>query len=202
MGKNQASSLELAKINSHYSHPFHLGNKIEFFSMTIMLDSEVKNYKARIYGIIDAIGTLGGTYGIVFWTIMLFYGTIRKNLYLISIINSLYQGDYNQENELWANEEQHNNALVKRDRQWQLFRQRLVRSGKTQTLPNVENQRESSLRNDTAFRVDRRENNDHYYDHKQSIENSKGEHSYDVLIKSLLPFKCWISNEENYARYK
>ena len=41
--------------------------------MTIMLDSEVKNYKARIYGIIDAIGTLGGTYGIVFWTIMLFY---------------------------------------------------------------------------------------------------------------------------------
>ena len=70
-----------------------------------MLDSEMKNYKASVYGIIDAIGTLGGTFEIVLWIIMLFYGSIRSNLYMFSTINSLSQSDTNQNNESGVKEE-------------------------------------------------------------------------------------------------
>ena len=74
--------------------------------MYITLDSEIKNYKARVYGIIDAIGTLGGAFEIIFWIIMLFYGSIRKNLYLYSVVNSLSQDDESE-----VNQQQHNNDL-------------------------------------------------------------------------------------------
>ena len=65
-----------------------------------MLDSEIKDYKARAYGIIDAIGTLGGTFEIAFWTIMLLYGSIRNNLYLFTVVNSLSEDNHKQDDEL------------------------------------------------------------------------------------------------------
>ena len=54
-----------------------------------MLDAKLKHYKSITYGIIDGIGTLGGVFEILFWFLMLFYGSIRENMYLFSVINSL-----------------------------------------------------------------------------------------------------------------
>ena len=63
----------------------------------ITLDSEEKHHSAKIYGIIDAIGTLGGVHEIVLWCIMLIYGSLRKNVYLFSIINHLIQTEQFQD---------------------------------------------------------------------------------------------------------
>ena len=67
------------------------------FEFQITLDSEEKHHSATIYGAIDAIGTLGGVYEIVLWCIMLIYGSLRKNVYLFSIINHLIQTEHLQD---------------------------------------------------------------------------------------------------------
>ena len=108
-----------------------------------MLDSEVKVYQARIYGIIDAIGTLGGAFEIVFWVIMLFYGSIRKNLYLLSVMDVLSKSDENHDNEREANHEQHDNIPITRNRhgyQFRKVRDRLHRS----TIPSSSNNQQTS----------------------------------------------------------
>ena len=63
----------------------------------LRLDSKVKHYKSITYGIIDAIGTLGGVFEILFWVLMLLYGSIRENMYLFSVINTLTQFNQNGE---------------------------------------------------------------------------------------------------------
>ena len=63
----------------------------------IMLDSEEKLYSAKVYGVIDAIGTLGGVHDIVLWCILFLYGSLRKNVYLFSIINRLIQTEQLQD---------------------------------------------------------------------------------------------------------
>ena len=67
------------------------------FELLISLDSEEKYHLAKIYGVIDAIGTLGGVHEIVLWCIILIYGSIRKNLCLFSIINRLIQTEQLQD---------------------------------------------------------------------------------------------------------
>ena len=64
--QNQVSFSELDLKNSHFAEVFSVNGKIDIFTMYITLDSEIKNYKARVYGIIDAIGTLGGAFEIIF----------------------------------------------------------------------------------------------------------------------------------------
>ena len=62
-----------------------------FLNFEVMLDAKVKHYKSITYGVIDAIGTLGGVFEILLWVLMLFYGSIRENMNLFYIINSLIQ---------------------------------------------------------------------------------------------------------------
>ena len=71
----------------------------------IYLDPEEKQYSVQIYRVIDAIGTLGGVHEILLWCIMLIYGSLRKNVYLFSIINRLIQTEQLQDT---ANEENKN----------------------------------------------------------------------------------------------
>ena len=83
------------------------------FEFQIMLDSEEKHHSAKIYGFIDAIGTLGGVHEILLWCIMLIYGSLRKNVCLFSIINRLIQTEQlqdttNEEN----NERRQNNQIL------------------------------------------------------------------------------------------
>ena len=68
--------LELEKKNS-YSSELEANNREKFLYLTLMLDSGIKHYSSKVYGIIDAIGTLGGVFEIIFWAIMLFYSNIR-----------------------------------------------------------------------------------------------------------------------------
>ena len=112
-----------------------------------MLDSEVKDYKARVYGVIDALGTLGGIFEIVFWTIMLFYGSIRNNLYLFTVVNSLSQDNHKQDGELWVKRNQHNNTLAIRGIYTQSNRQREANTDLTQAHTNLNNQHTSGSRN-------------------------------------------------------
>ena len=71
-----------------------------------MLDSEEKLHSAKIYGFIDAIGTLGGVHEIVLWCILLIYGSLRKNVYFFSIINRLIQTEQLQDTSQEDNREQ------------------------------------------------------------------------------------------------
>ena len=71
--------------------------KTALFEFQITLDSEEKHHSAKIYGVIDAIGTLGGVHEITLWCIILIYGSVRKNMYLFSIINSLIQSEQFQD---------------------------------------------------------------------------------------------------------
>ena len=70
---------------------------IDSLEFQVRLDSEEKHHSAKVYGIIDAIGTLGGVHDIVLWCIMLIYGSLRKNVYLFSIINCLIQSEQLQD---------------------------------------------------------------------------------------------------------
>ena len=85
----------------------NLSKKISL-EFQIMLGTEEKHFSAKIYGVIDAIGTLGGVHEIVLWCIMLFYGSLRKHVYLFSIINRLIQTEQLQDTDFEDNNEQQN----------------------------------------------------------------------------------------------
>ena len=51
------------------AHP-NTTNKL-LLQYELRLDSKVKHYKSITYGIIDAIGTLGGVFEILLWVLML-----------------------------------------------------------------------------------------------------------------------------------
>ena len=55
------------KTNSHITELDENNSDYDFALIRIMLDSEVKHYESRVYGVIDAIGTLGGIFEITFW---------------------------------------------------------------------------------------------------------------------------------------
>ena len=57
---------------------------------------------------IDALGTLGGVFEIIFWSIMLFYGSIRKNMLIFSIMNRLARTGHEQYDGPSAKDEQNN----------------------------------------------------------------------------------------------
>ena len=85
--------------NSYQTKSYAYNSSIDFFQLSILLDTEMKNYKARVYGIIDAIGTLGGAFEIISWIVLLLYGSIRQSLYLFSVVNSLIQNDHDRQYE-------------------------------------------------------------------------------------------------------
>ena len=72
-------------------------NYKKLLNFELRLDSKVRHYKSITYGIIDAIGTLGGVFEILLWVLMLFYGSIRENMYLFSVINTLTQFNQNED---------------------------------------------------------------------------------------------------------
>ena len=64
-----------------------------FLKFDVRLDAKVKHYNSMTYGIIEAIGTLGGVFEILFWILMLFYGSLSEKMYLLSVINTLTQDE-------------------------------------------------------------------------------------------------------------
>ena len=88
--KNKQGKFFRANNERRDSHDlFDTSTQKTTFEFQIMLDSEEKLHSAKIYGFIDAIGTLGGVHEIVLWCILLIYGSLRKNVYFFSIINRL-----------------------------------------------------------------------------------------------------------------
>ena len=134
LAKRQESSIEQAETNSFSYQNFHFSDdSAELFYFTLKLDSEVKNYKGRVYGIIDAIGTLGGAFEIILWIIILLYGSIRKNLYLFYTINSLVQSRHPQNNESSGKDEHDDNNMIARSRRNQQFNHIRLRLGRPKT---------------------------------------------------------------------
>ena len=66
-------------------------SSITSLEFQVLLDSEERHHSAKVYGAIDAIGTLGGVHEIILWCIMIIYGSFRRNVYMYSIINRLTQ---------------------------------------------------------------------------------------------------------------
>ena len=116
-----------------------------------MIDPEVKDYKSRVYGIVDAIGTLGDTYEIIFWIVMLFYGSIRKNLYQFSIVNSLIQNNDHQKDESKVDEGNLNNDMITRRRCNQQTSQSKIRLRQTKVHVENTNQRNRTIANKKIF---------------------------------------------------
>ena len=77
--KNKTGQFFRVKNERKDSHDlFDTSTQKTTFEFQIMLDSEEKLHSAKIYGFIDAIGTLGGVHEIVLWCILLIYGSLRK----------------------------------------------------------------------------------------------------------------------------
>ena len=87
--KKTGQFFTITKENIHTSE-LKSSNK-SLLNFDIRLDSEAKHYVSSTYGIIDAIGTLGGVFEILYWFMMLFYSSLRENMYSFSVINSLNQ---------------------------------------------------------------------------------------------------------------
>ena len=68
-----------------------------FVSLDIRLDTKVKHYKSITYGIIDAIGTLGGVFEILVWVLMIFYSSLREKMYLFFVINTIIQANKDED---------------------------------------------------------------------------------------------------------
>ena len=68
-------------------------------SIRIGLESEVKHFQSKTYRLIDAIGTIGGIFEIMFWLAMLIYGCIRKNMAIYYIVNRIISISNQQKDE-------------------------------------------------------------------------------------------------------
>ena len=145
------NSIRQAEINSFTTVAYVRDNAIDFFHLTLMIDPEVKDHKSRVYGIVDAIGTLGGAYEIIFWIVMLFYGSIRKNLYQFSIVNSLIQNNDHQKDESKVDEGNLNNDMITRRRCNQQASQSKIRLRQTKVHVENTNQRNRTIVNKKIF---------------------------------------------------
>ena len=64
-----------------------------------MADRRIRHFRSIAYGIIDALGTFGGVFEILFWLLMFLYGSFRESAYLFSVINCLIEINRNDETE-------------------------------------------------------------------------------------------------------
>ena len=114
-------------------HTIQNQTRVTTFEFQIMLGPEEKHYSAKVYGVIDAIGTLGGVHEIVLWCVMLIYGSLRKNVYLFSIINRLIQTEQLQDINLQDDREQRDGNQIPTSTHNQVIRQITNRLNNNQT---------------------------------------------------------------------
>ena len=86
------TSLNTADFQGAYSDHILMNVKIN-------LDSEVKHFQSKSYKFIDAVGTIGGIFEIMFWLTMLIYGCIRKNMAIYYIVNRIISISNQQKDE-------------------------------------------------------------------------------------------------------
>ena len=55
-------------------------------SIVVNLDPETKHHKITVYHLLEAIGTIGGLFELLFGGILILYLIIRKNLYYFSFL--------------------------------------------------------------------------------------------------------------------
>ena len=159
-----------------------------------MLDSKVKHYKSITYGVIDAIGTLGGVFEILFWALMLFYASIRENMYLFSVINTLIQinrnEDKHQNPQPGIDDANSNNAPTSRNKLGYIQRFSRNVNHRNQFSSNLRNRQTSSEVSPILFNRQKSAANNITQSDKE-ISTGTHSYSYSVLFKSLLPFsKC------------
>ena len=133
--KRQENFIGQAEINSYSTRTFIYNDFVDILYLDILLDTEMKEYKSKVYGILDAIGTLGGAFEIISWIVLLLYGSIRKHIYLFSAVNSLAYNTF-QNDEQSINEEHHGeDMMINRSRRIQQTGQ--SRIGYNQTMSHT-----------------------------------------------------------------
>ena len=166
-----------------------------------MLDAKLKHYKSITYGIIDGIGTLGGVFEILFWFLMLFYGSIRENMYLFSVINSLISINKDQDEKPRTDSRDIYDTPIAVNRFDQFAQNNKAISNRFRIPTNLVN-RQSNWEVSPILPL--RQYNKEITKMRSDTELGTRKHpySYSVLFKSWLPFfKCWIK-DESYSKYK
>ena len=69
-----------------------------FGEFTIMLDSDSIEYESNVNHILDVIGTIGGSFELVHYSILIIYITLRKNLYFYTMLKRIYDFKMSQNN--------------------------------------------------------------------------------------------------------
>ena len=168
-------------------------------NLQVQLDPQVTHYKSTTYGIIDAIGTLGGTFEILFWLLMLLYSSTRDNVYLFSVINSLIKINQD-ENDKWEADENKNKILNRTNRHEFLQSINKVIESRIQVKNCSGNMRSTweispiLLKHQDITRSIKVQND------ARSL--SKNSYPYSVLIKSWIPFLNRCTWDEEFSNYK
>ena len=75
------------QIKNLISRPTYI--RYQFATISVTLDLESKHYKSSVYHFLEAIGTIGGIYELLFQGILIMYISIRKSLYFYSFLAEL-----------------------------------------------------------------------------------------------------------------
>ena len=142
------NSIEWIETNNYSTKSFSHQGTTDFLQFIITLDAEVKDYKSRVYGFIDAIGTLGGAFEIISWIVLLLYGSIRKNLYYFSTLNSLTNENPHKNDESEIDEQHLDNDGISRNRPLQLQSQSKTRLWETKMHKTTHQQTNTKFKRD------------------------------------------------------
>ena len=61
-----------------------------FGYIIVHLDSESKHIESSVNHVLEVIGTIGGSFELIHYSILILYATLRKNLYFHTIINRIH----------------------------------------------------------------------------------------------------------------
>ena len=115
-----------------------------FATIIATLSLESKHYKSSVYHFLEAIGTIGGIYELLFQGILIMYISIRKSLYFYSFLAELnkFAAHRYQNKDHRTNDDNHqymNNRVSRGDQQRPkavMFRKFLNEDGEAKTEDN------------------------------------------------------------------
>ena len=194
--KKEGNFYRIGKSNTHITERYTYTNNVtDIATIRFMLDSEVKHFEGRVYGIIDAIGTIGGVFETTFWFMMLTYGYIRKNVLLYYMVNSLNYTKSDNTDEIPKVTHQKKRNRVTPDKQNKELKDNSKKPN------NLLKANYNMIPQKFKFLSEKKESEP---DDNEKAETRKEEarHPISVLVKSCVPFSKYFCMTDNYEDYK
>ena len=152
----------------------------------IRLDSKVKHFNSRIYGILDAVGTLGGIFEILLWSLMLIYGSIRKNMYLFSVINRLIRITQNEDFKPINDDSKSINIPVPTNELGNIQKFNRTMKNRNQIYTNLKERQQNPEVSPILFKRKKHAKTKIQLDTETDLREQP--YPYSVLLESFLPF--------------